>query len=108
VWWVCGFFYRGVNSGFTGIRVAEAGDSLIELGVGQIVDVVDVPVVGEDAINYADNWFVSGWYAGVRVVVVVVISLPLLSDHLVLYPAVKYLVKCLGRVYLVIPCGSRW
>ena len=104
MWRVSGFFYRGVISGFSGFRAAKAGDSLVELGMGQIADVGDAPIVGEDAINNADNWFVSGWYARVRVVVVVVISLPLLSDHLVFYPAVKYLV----RVYLLIPCGGRW
>ena len=83
--WFSGLFVRGVFSGF---RAAESGEVLVELDVGRTVNVGDVFVVSEDAFYNADNWFVSGWYARVRVVEIVVLALPPLSDNLDLDPAV--------------------
>ena len=80
-----GFFVRGVFSGF---RAAETGDVLVELGVGHTANVGDVFVVSEDAFYHADNWFVSGWYARVWIMEVLILGLPPLSDHLNLNPAV--------------------
>ena len=61
---------------------------LVELGVGHTVNVGDVFVVSQDAFYHADNWFVSGWYARVRIMEILVLALPPLSDHLNLDPAV--------------------
>ena len=83
--WFGGLFVRGVFSGF---KAAESGDVLVELGMGHTVNVGDVFVVSEDAFYHADNWFVSGWYAGVWIIEVLILALPPLSDHLNLNPAV--------------------
>ena len=79
-----GFFVRGVFSGF---RAAETGDVLVELGVGHTVNVGDVLVESEDAFYNADDWFVSGWYAGVWIIEVLILALPPLSNHLNFDPA---------------------
>ena len=60
---------------------------LIELGVGHTVNVGDVSVVSEDAFYNADDWFVSGWYAGVWIIEVLILALPPLSNHLNFDPA---------------------
>ena len=80
-WWFGGLFVRGVFSGF---KAAESGDVLIELGVGHTVNVGDVSVVSEDAFYNADDWFVSGWYAGCVWIVGVrlKLALPTLSYQL--------------------------